>query len=142
MDEGLRFFNCESLRFSTCRMYSSFGEVWEGFSKNLRPAFEERAGGFVFVGAMQVCAWLLPCVFIFTEWGTRHWPLVAAQVATIYAVRVVLTARFQTSWLSCFLHPIAQVFGLLIGLNSWRLAGRRGVTWKGRRYATAAGSPD
>lgn len=138
MDEGLRLFNCDALQFSTCRMYRSFGEVWEGFSKNLRPVFEHRVAGFAFVGAIQLCAWLLPCVWVFTMWDSRHWPLVAAQVAVICTVRVVLTARFRTSWLSCALHPIAQMFGLIIGLNSWRLAGRRGVTWKGRRYAAAA----
>jgi chlorobactene glucosyltransferase len=142
MDERLRLFNCESLRFSTCRMYRSFGEVWEGFSKNLRPAFEHRTFGFMLAGVVQVCAWLLPCVFVFTEWGSPHWPLVAAQVATICAVRILLTARFRTSWLSCVLHPLGQCFGLMIGLNSWRLAGRRGVTWKGRRYAVAEASPD
>ena len=142
MDEGLRFFNCDALRFSTCRMYRSFGEVWEGFTKNLRPAFEHRGAGFVLVGTMQLCAWLLPCVWVFAIWGSVHWPLVAAQVVVIYAVRVVLTARFRTSWLSCLLHPIGQVFGLIIGLNSWRLAGRRGVTWKGRRYAAAVAPLD
>lgn len=138
MDEGLRFFNCDALRFSTCRMYRSFGEVWEGFSKNLRPAFEDRIAAFLLIGAIQFLAWLLPCVLVLALWGRAAWPLIAAQVAVIYTVRVLLTVRFRTSWLSCALHPLAQTLAMLIAFNSWRLTSRRGVTWKGRRYAAAA----
>ncbi|HEX8295204.1 MAG TPA: glycosyltransferase [Chthoniobacteraceae bacterium] len=140
MGEGFRLFNCDALRFSTCRMYRSLGEVWAGFTKNLRPAFDEQTLVFLSIGALQVCAWLLPCVWIFLEQRDELWRLIAAQVALIYFIRVLLTIRYRTSWLSCVLHPLAEMLGLAIGLNSWRLAGRRGVLWKGRRYATAGGN--
>ena len=32
----------------------------------------------------------------------------------------------------------SELVGIAIALNSWRLAGHRGVLWKGRRYTTAA----
>ena len=130
MGEGMRLFNCESLRFSTCRMYRSFGETWEGFTKNIRPGFESSLAAFFALGAWQVCGFLLPFVFAFC--APR--PLVFAQVAVIYAIRILLTVRFRTSWLSCALHPVGEALGLAIGLNSWRRSARGGVSWKGRTY--------
>ena len=130
MGEGMRLFNCESLRFSTCRMYRSFGETWAGFTKNIRPVFESSLAGFFAMGAWQVCGFLLPFVFVFC--APR--PLVFAQVAVIYVIRILLTLRFRTSWLSCVLHPVGQVLALGIGLNSWRRSARGGVSWKGRTY--------
>lgn len=131
--EGLRLRNCDALRFSTCRMYRSFGEVWEGFSKNMRPAFERSLPSFLLVGATQFCLFLLPCVLLFLPHAPRG--IVALEVGLIFLIRLLLTIRFRTSWLSLFLHPIGHALALAIGLNSWRLSVRRGLTWKGRTYA-------
>jgi chlorobactene glucosyltransferase len=136
--EGLRLFNCEALRFSSCRMYRNFGEVWEGFTKNTWPAFEGRHAMFVFFGTMHAAAYLLPFVHVFTHRGRPSYPLVIAELAIIVLIRLLLTVRFRTSWLSVALHPVAELLALSIGLNSWRLAGRKGVTWKGRRYVTGS----
>ncbi len=136
--EGLRLFNCDALRFSTCRMYRSFGEVWEGFTKNLWPAFEARLPLFFIVGATQVCVYFAPCILLWLKWDGAARPWLAAQVGLIVTIRILLTVRYRTSWLSCFLHPLAMLLGIAIALNSWRLAGHRGVMWKGRRYTTAA----
>lgn len=130
MGEGMRFFNCESLDFSTCRMYRSFGETWAGFTKNIRAAFERSIAGFLLVGAWQVCGYLLPFVLV----SAAPRPLVFAQVAVIYLIRVLLTVRFRTSWLSCVLHPVGQALALGIGVNSWLRSARGGVSWKGRVY--------
>ena len=130
MGEGMRLFNCDSLQFSTVRMYRSFVETWEGFTKNLRAAFEESLAGFLAIGAWQLCGFLLP--FVFAVVAPR--PLVFAQIGVIYLIRILLTLRFRTSWLSCALHPVAQALGLAIGLNSWRRSARGGVSWKGRVY--------
>lgn len=130
MGEGMRLFNCDSLQFSTVRMYRSFAETWEGFTKNLRAAFEESLAGFLALGAWQLVGFLLP--FVFAVLAPR--PLVFAQIGVIYLIRILLTVRFRTSWLSCVLHPIAQALGLAIGLNSWRRSAHGGVSWKGRTY--------
>jgi chlorobactene glucosyltransferase len=136
--EGLRLFNCDALRFSTCRMYRSFGETWEGFTKNLWPAFEARLPLFCVAGATQICAYLAPCGLLLLKWHSADRPWLIAQVALIVVIRIVLAVRFRTSWLSCALHPLAELLGIAIALNSWRLAGQRGVVWKGRRYTTTS----
>lgn len=132
MGEGMRLLNCEALQFSTCRMYQSFPEVWEGFTKNMRAAFEDSLASFLLIGATQVCGFLLPFVFLFVP--SPAWPLVAVQIGVIYLIRIVLALRFRTSWTSCVLHPLGEALALAIGLNSWRLLASKGVTWKGRVY--------
>ena len=135
MHEGLRLRNCESLAFSTCRMYRSLGEVWEGFTKNLRAAFEESLANFLIIGATQAGCFLLPFALLFLP--LRGKGFVIAEVALIYLIRIILTARFRTSWLSCALHPIGHALALAIGVNSWRRSAGGGVTWKGRTYAVS-----
>ena len=137
MGEGMRLLNCDSLQFSTVRMYRSFAETWEGFTKNLRAAFEESLLGFLALGAWQLGGFLLP--FVFAIFTPR--PLVFAQIAVIYLIRILLTVRFRTSWLSCALHPVSQALGLAIGLNSWRCSARGGVSWKGRTYQVSSAAP-
>jgi chlorobactene glucosyltransferase len=130
--EGMRLINCDGSHLVNCRMYRSLAEVWEGFTKNVRPAFENASIRFVLFGLSQVCAFLLPFLFVFT---VRHRALVLAQLALIFALRFSLALRFRTSLLGALLHPVGHFLAVLIGLNSWLSAGRRGVTWKGRRYA-------
>jgi chlorobactene glucosyltransferase len=132
MGEGMRLLNCDALRFSTCRMYQSFGEVWEGFTKNVRAAFEDSLVGYFVIGTSQVCMFLLPFVFVFHAGSAR--PLVFGQIAVIFLIRVAVTMRFRTSWLSCLFHPIGEALALAIGLNSWRRLATKGVRWKGRVY--------
>lgn len=132
MGEGMRLLNCDALRFSTCRMYRSFGEVWEGFTKNMRAAFEDSLASFLAVGAMQFCGFLAPFLFVWLPSPAR--PLVLMQIGVIYLIRVILTLRYRTSWLGCLLHPFGEALGLAIGLNSWRRLGKQGVSWKGRIY--------
>jgi chlorobactene glucosyltransferase len=130
--EGMRLINCDGSHLVDCRMYRSMAEVWEGFTKNVRPAFEKDTIRFVLFGISQVCVFLLPFVFVFQR---EHRSIVIAQLVLIYLLRLMLALRFRTSISGALLHPIGHLIAVLIGLNSWLNAGRAGVTWKGRRYA-------
>ena len=144
--EGLRLVNCDGSQLVSCRMYTSFPEVWEGFTKNLRAAFAESAATFWLFGALQAVGLVLPFIWVCLPWVSgRWWWLPMCQVVWLYALRAVLAARFRTSWLGVWLHPVGQTLSLVIGLNSWRLSARQGVTWKGRTYRmheTAPLTPD
>jgi chlorobactene glucosyltransferase len=137
MHEGLRLVNCEALRFSQVRMYRSLGEVWEGFTKNSRAAFEDRPLGMFLFGSTQALLFLWPFAALGLALGSEA--IVLAQVAIIYLIRAVLTVRFRTSWLGVVLHPFGLVLTLAIGLNSALRSTRGGVTWKGRRYTLSSG---
>lgn len=133
--QGLRLVNCDGSRLVECRMYTSFEQVWEGFTKNLRAAFSESSAAFWIFGIIQAAGLLFPFGWALAPGlSGRWWWLPVAQVGAIYSLRAVLAARFRTSWLGALMHPLGHGLSLLIGLNSWRLSAQKGVTWKGRVY--------
>lgn len=133
MQEGERLFNCHALDFSTVRMYRSFGETWEGFTKNVRAAFDDRGMLFWMFGCAQAAVFFWPFIAIFVVPAPLRW-VVGLQIAIIIFIRILLAARFRTSRLGALLHPLGVLLMMLIGLNSWRLSIGRGVVWKGRTY--------
>ena len=133
MPEGERLFNCDALQFSTVRMYRSFAETWEGFTKNIRAAFDDRGVMFWLFGCAQAAVFFWPFIAIFLVPAPLRW-VVGLQIAIIFFIRFLLAARFRTSRFGALLHPVGVLLMMLIGLNSWRLSKGRGVVWKGRTY--------
>ena len=108
------------------RMYASFTEIWNGFSKNFYRAFQHPANFWVFL-ALHGIVFLLP--FFGLDWRAA---------AAVIALRLVLAIRFGQVWWSVLAHPFAEAIVLGIGLNSWRLSrSKTGVAWKGRHYPLA-----
>lgn len=137
--DGMRLLNCDGADIVHCRMYTNFAELWEGFSKNVRPAFDDRVGMFVFFGFLQFVGFILPFVLLPFSFGGAAWaPWIWAQCGIVLALRIYLTVRFRTHWSSVVLHPFGHLLCLAIGLNSWRLSAKKGVTWKGRSYTMAS----
>lgn len=134
--KGMRLVNCDASNMVRCRMYCSLAEVWEGFTKNIRPAFENALALWWMSGALVWCCFFLPFVFVFFP-SQRRFAIL--EIALIYLLRIILAARFRTSWIGCVLHPLGIFLAMCIGINSWLRAGTRGVTWKGRVYRTGAG---
>ena len=136
--EGMRLVNADGIELLRCRMYLGFAELWEGFSKNLRPVFEESFLTFLLFGIVIGGLFLLPFALlllslVFQGIGS----FVFIPVLMITAVRLLLTIRFRTSWLGCLGHPVGLALALLIAVNSWRLCLGKGVSWKGRTYVHA-----
>ena len=133
--EGMRLVNADGINLLRCRMYSGFGELWQGFSKNLRPVFEESPSSFVLFGLVEGSLFLFPffLLLLVPVGGEGFWPAVSAALL-VMLLRLLLTLRFRTSWLGFIAHPFGMALALLIALNSWRLCIGRGVTWKGRSY--------
>ena len=131
--EGMKLVNADGMDLLKCRMYNGFAGVWEGFSKNMRPVFEESHIGFALFGVVVFTLFLLPFLLLPVNGPTS----VAAWIAVmlIAALRLLLTYRFRTSWLGFIAHPFAVILSLMIALNSWRLCQGTGVSWKGRTYS-------
>ena len=136
---GYRLINADGTLLVRCRMYESFAEVWEGFTKNGRAVFEESIFLFLVFGTILFTAFFLPFVLLIALQTGRA--ATVAEVLAIYGLRMLYAARYRSSWLGAALHPIGLMFAMLIGLNSWRRsAGSVGVRWKGRTYKVAHSS--
>ncbi len=136
MGEGMRLINCDSVRFSTVRMYRSFGESWDGFSKNLRAAFDHQRVLFWLFFASLFFVWLLPSVAWLGDFGR----IAVWNAVLVWTLRWLVTLRLRMSPLTAFLHPFSIAVFMGIALNSWRLSHGKGVTWKGRTYRPDVGS--
>jgi hypothetical protein len=55
-------------------------------------------------------------------------------IGLILLLRVSITIRYRTSWISVLFHPFGYLLALAIALNSLRRSLGKGVTWKGRLY--------
>jgi len=138
--QGHRLVNCDGSRHIRCRMYENFAQLWEGFSKNLRAAFDDALGMFIFSGVFQFVSCILPFFLIFVP----GWPGRVAMLAVLLVIgtRALHAWRFRTTWWSVIFHVPAHLLALSIAMNSWMRTGGPGVTWKGRIYrGRAAESP-
>jgi len=140
--EGMRLVNADGIDLLTCRMYSGLGDLWEGFSKNLRPVFEESHVLFLLFGITIGALFLLPFLLlaaVFSGFPQLLWPSLIT-VALILLLRGLLTIRFRTSWVGWVGHPVGIALAILIAINSWRLCRTNSISWKGRRYSGATRS--
>jgi chlorobactene glucosyltransferase len=134
--EGWRLLTCDGTRLVSCRMYTSFGKVWEGFTKNLWPVFDGDWVGFWLAIVWQFLVCVLPFVIMIFYYRPELY-LIAGN---LLCLRVVAALRFQTSWLSVFFHPIGYSLALSIAINSFCQAKSKGITWKDRIYRDQASS--
>ena len=124
----------------SCRMYRGFGELWQGFSKNLFAGLGNSVPGFVALMALVVLLYLAPYGFLVTSAlnGDRSialfW-LPLAQITMAILIRLIITLKFRQPLWSALLHALSQVMLMLIAFNSFRLTiFGKGPEWKGRSY--------
>lgn len=126
-----------------CRMYTSFSEIWEGWTKNLfaglRYSVSNLMLALLFTFAFSILGHLLFVLGAFrlfgvsivsTEmmiWGTAI--MVACQ-----ATRALMDHRRGMNLLYGLTHAPANMLVLLLLINSARHSLRGTVTWKGRTY--------
>lgn len=117
------------------RMYDSLGGIWQGFQKNIFPAFSRAFSFWLFLGFHAAC-FLTP--FAILPWLAmgywRLWPL-GVSALCILLMRALQAQRFRYPAWSVLVHPLAEVMLIAIGLSSWwSFQVGRGVSWKGRVY--------
>ena len=120
----------------TVRFYTSFKEVWKGFSKNNYEAI----GG----APHYLVGIFLGCYFLFIYPYLALWGAIVSgqtiilplfQVISLVLIRLILALKFRTSLLYSLLHPFSVVFALLILFNSFRLSlFKKEIEWKERYY--------
>jgi chlorobactene glucosyltransferase len=138
---GLRLVIVNGVDFVSCRMYTRWSEVVEGFTKN---AFAGLGHSVANLLALIVVASLL---FVFPPVGLAVAPFVglpwapfAAETALALLARLALALAFRHPLLPVLLHPVAVLVALAIAVRSfWMTSFGEGVRWKGRIIARRPG---
>ncbi len=130
--EGMILKNCDGGTLVATRMYQSFDQLWEGFTKNAWPVFEGNFPLFCLGNAGMFLVFVAP--FLFLPFSSASWLMLLFQIVLIIFIRIIFTLRYQSSWLSAWLHPLAFLLGTAIAINSHRKNQKQGLTWKGRIY--------
>jgi chlorobactene glucosyltransferase len=132
---GWRLGNRDGSDLVSCRMYENVGQLWEGFTKNMRAGFDDSWGAFLFLFGLQLVAFFGPFLWLgFVVRLPEVGVWVGAQILVIGLMRLVLAIKCRQPLLSVLLHPLGQLFVLLIALNSWWRTAQGRVSWKGRMY--------
>ena len=128
------------------RMYTSFGEIWRGWTKNVYAGLGYRWWvALVVVAFTAITSLLPPAALVALAIGhapAHRFALEAAGAGTalLFAYRLYASTLFDQDWRFAWSHPLGAAVTCGIFLESaWRGMTGRHVEWKGRRYG--AGGP-
>jgi chlorobactene glucosyltransferase len=110
------------------KMYASSSEAFEGYAKNVFPAFGATKIAFFAATTWNLGLYLLPWLLLpFWDWA---WLAVLLSMLP----RVISDIRNRYDPLYTILHPIGMAIWAMIGFESLRRYHAGRVTWKGREY--------
>ena len=119
------------------RMYGSVNEAFEGYAKNVFPAFGASPPALMAVMLLNLILFVAPWIWLALQPGLEP----------AFAVLLSLLPRALSDRASHYpnglslLHPIAILAWAAVGLESWRRYNQGTVTWKGRSYDLREGTP-
>ena len=128
---GVKILTSAGTRAVSCRMYQSFSEVWDGFSKNLFGLVGYKTIPFfiLVLGLFTMC--VLPYM---TVWFATLRGLAIVAIAMNIVMRMVLALKYRHPFFtSVILHPFGVLLTLLIGINSFFQVRHGRLQWKGRQ---------
>ena len=110
------------------KMYGSSEEAFEGYAKNVYPAFGATKIAFFAATTFNLGFYLLPWLLL------PFWNFAWLAILCSMLPRVISDTRNKYDPLYTILHPIGIAVWALIGLESLRRFRAGKVTWKGREY--------
>jgi chlorobactene glucosyltransferase len=127
----------DGTRHVTCRMYQSFNEVVDGFSKSIFAFFDYRILPFLLILALVGMAFIEPPLVLAFHWldmPVRTFPPDLATIAVLESLLIWLVAylRFRFPPILVLFYPISLALFLLISLRSMVLTLTGNATWKDR----------
>ena len=142
---GYRLVLADGRALARTRMYTSFGELWEGWTKNIFLGMQGRLAMLVFggllglIGALALPGWLLAGVVWWASGGGAPAAVVASEAFILCGVllwlRSLAARAFNISPLYAFTLPLgALIFTGMMFASAFKVLSGVGVTWKGRRY--------
>lgn len=139
-EKGLQLIAGDGQDIFSVRMYRSFREIWNGFSKNIFAGFEYSTLMLFGINFIYILLFSLPFLLFFIALSSYNGLdyaviLTGMQIAIIYLSRMLIAAKFKLGVISSFLHPFGAFFVPVIAFNSWRwIKSGKGAKWKGRTY--------
>ncbi len=145
---GHRLVLADGRHVAQTRMYTSFGTLWEGWTKNVFLGLR-RQPHLVFLGAygavllvlsaLFLPAWpLLGLLWLLQGGGLLAFAVIAEAltlwIALLYARAEVAHAMRISRWYAFTLPLGAAVFAAIMLTSAWKVMSGRGVTWRGRTY--------
>jgi len=112
---------------ATCRMYSSWSQLREGYSKSLRVAFGGLSGSFLAIALLFVSG-VLPFLVALTVPSLSAYGWIGYDAVVIS--RVLSAQATQGRVRDALLHPLAVVLLIFLIVRSWAMRGK--TQWKGR----------
>ena len=128
---GIRILTSAGTGVVSCRMYRSFSEVWNGFSKNLFGLVRYKMIPFfiLILGLWIVC--VLPYIAV---WFVPLRTLAIIAIFMNIIMRTILSLKYRHPFFtSVILHPFGVLLTGLIGINSFFQIKRGRLQWKGRQ---------
>lgn len=119
-----------------CRMYTSFGEILNGWSKNMYLGLDRKLHLLALLSLIMLCTNLLPFFFLplSLTYGPEEIFLTSLfSVVACLVLRAISVQMYDLPSVYALTHPLAAMFAMLIFLHSgYRGLTGRGVSWKGR----------
>ncbi|MBN1541737.1 glycosyltransferase [candidate division KSB1 bacterium] len=112
------------------RMYHSWSQVWQGFSKNAFGLMGFQTAPFIAFLFLLFAMYVAPYIGLILDPAN---PFFIAAVALNVLIRLIAAIKFkQPFFTSVLLHPIAVLATLAIGVHSLIRHRKGGIEWKGR----------
>lgn len=110
-----------------CKMYDSFVESINGFSKNFFPGFKMSGFFFVMMLLLFQFIFLLPIVMIFID--LKYLIIIPAMILQRVYVSAISNQKIL---MNVLLHPLQMIMIFFVGLNSIYVSKIKSIKWKGR----------
>lgn len=120
------------------RMYHSFAEVWEGFTKNLYVGANGNVGALAGGAALMAMLSAPPLLALHAGLRRRPYEVAEALAATATTIAAMMRGIDMVGMppATAFLQPLGTAsFAALVANSTWRVLSGRGVVWRGRRYS-------
>jgi chlorobactene glucosyltransferase len=147
---GYRLIVADGYLLARTRMYTSLPEMWEGWTKNIYLGLRDRSsllwlGVFGAIIALLAALFVPVWPFLGINWyfngggGMAAAVLVESLIFWVYMVfaRVRVARKMEISPWYAFSTPLGSaIFAAMMITSAFRVLTGKGVTWKGRSYAS------
>ena len=147
---GYRLIVADGMKVARTRMYTSLPEMWEGWTKNIYLGLRGQPGLVVLgvfgaflavMAALFLPTWPLLGIYWYMNGGGWMALAVIMQALLLWVylihVRARVALKMEISARYALTTPLgAGVFGAMMFASAWKVVTHKGVTWKGRVYAS------